>query len=110
MNVFIDAPERWEHISSLTTKTGELRHYYLAELPYLALIVCRHDQKLEALKGRTVDAAIGWDRADPGFSRRPGMQQTKITIHGVTDRTAEKRLSALLRGAKRAPNEQENRD
>ena len=106
MIITVDAPERWEHISSLTTDNGELRHYYLAELPFLALIVCKHGQKLEALKGKTVDVSIGWDRSDPGFSRRPGERQTKITIHGVVSRAAEKRLSALLRGAKRVSDDQ----
>ena len=89
----------WQRISQLTMPTGEQRTYYLAPLPYRALLVLRNSVTLEAVRSAVVDVAVGMDRADPGFAHEPGIEQLKITVFRVArDATPETTLSALVHG------------
>ena len=102
MILHFDTVIAWQRISQLVMKTGEQRTYYLAPLPYRALLVLRNGVTLEAARNAIVDVAVGMDRADPGFAHDPGIVQLKITVFRVVrDATPETTLSALVRG--RAP-------
>lgn len=101
MNILIDQEIQWEHVSTLTMKSGEVRSYYLAQLPYLALLVMHNGLGLGNVQGRIVDAAVGKDRADPGFARRPGTEQLKVSIFRIVSGRPADSLSAIVR--RRAP-------
>ena len=102
MNLRFDSRIAWQRISQLVMETGEQRTYYLAPLPYRALLVLRNGVTLEAARNALVDVAVGMDRADPGFAHDPGIVQLKITVFRVVrDATHDTTLSALVRG--RAP-------
>jgi hypothetical protein len=80
MIIEIDRIDQWAHAGSLPLD-GELRHYYLAAAPYRALLVVRGDTRLDDLRNRHVDVAVGWDSgATPGLVRAPGHEQAKITV------------------------------
>jgi hypothetical protein len=99
MIVLIDDTKPWTHVSTLVYKEVP-RYYYLAAAPKRALLVC-HGFTLPAARNRMVDANIGWDRADPGFSRTPGKDQTKITCRRIVSQPARwgRRLSEVLKDA-----------
>lgn len=101
MRLFIDRTDRWQEIAVLDD-TGDTRTYYLALLPHLALMVLRNGLKLGHLRNMVVDAEVGWDRGDVGFSRIPGRQQSKITVFRL-DRSIywDQRLVEVLRKAPR---------
>ena len=90
----------WQRISALRVG-DELRTYYLAPLPFRALLVARNGLTIETVRGLTCDAAIGRDRADPGFAHEPGIEQMKITLFRVVDGRHTSTLSAMVR--ERAP-------
>jgi len=97
-----DTNTAWQRISHLTMSSGEQRTYYLAPLPYRALLVLRNSVTLEAARNAVVDVAVGMDRADPGFAHDPGIVQLKITVfRAVRDATPDTTLSALMH--RRAP-------
>lgn len=63
---------------------GDTRGYY--ELAGAIVVVRGSD--LHWLVGHVVDAAVGWDIAQPGFvvdEERIGTKRTKITIYRVLD-------------------------
>lgn len=90
----------WQRISALRVG-DELRIYYLAPLPFRALLVARNGLTIEQLRGQVCDAAIGRDRADPGFAHQPGIEQLKITLFRVVPEHHATTLSAAVRA--RAP-------
>ncbi len=64
-----------------TPEYGDIRRYYEVGP---AIIVCRNDLDLVSLVNRVVDAQVGWDTAQPGFTTdeaRIGTERTKVTIY-----------------------------
>lgn len=116
MKVFIhvDRIDAWTklHVLPAPGNSGELREYHIARSPYRALIVIRGNLSLGNVLGRYVDALSGVDRADVGFARVPGYQQSKLTIFRVVSRSEATqhpvsvqtmRLSQWLRRARKDP-------
>jgi hypothetical protein len=94
--LLVDRIDEWEKVLKLpAAESCELREYYLARRPYRALLVARHGLRLGDCMNRYVDANAGFDRADPGFARVPGEQQSKVTIYRIVSRNQEQIQSAV---------------
>ena len=80
-----------------TPEYGDVRRYY--EIGP-AIIVCRNGLDLVSLANRVVDARVGWDTAQPGFTTdeaRIGTERTKVTIYRMLrGQWYEKTLGELL--------------
>lgn len=81
---------------TVSTEHGDKRRYYATASGPLLLVVCREGLVLSDLVGKTVDAALGWDRGYPGFVWRPGLQHSKVTIFAVTQAHAYYTLGDVL--------------
>lgn len=99
------AVARFERVNQ-TFIGDEPRRYYVT-MPHddrLALVVCRHDLRLEDLAGLVVDAAIGWDDGLEWFFHHKGERHTKVTIYRALHDHAgrsERTLSDILQDAPR---------
>ncbi|MGH7273403.1 MAG: hypothetical protein ACREIQ_02940 [Nitrospiria bacterium] len=74
---------------------GLRRYYDLNDV----LIVCRSGLSLPELGNTVVDAAVGWDIAQPGFivdDSKLGQKRTKITIYRRIRGDYDHKLSDLL--------------
>jgi hypothetical protein len=90
--LLVDRIDEWEKVLKLpAAESCGLREYYLARRPYRALLVARHGLRLGDCMNRHVDANAGVDRADPGFARVPGEQQSKITLYRIVSRNRQVR-------------------
>ena len=99
MRILID-PQGAEVFALRTASTeyGDTRRYYCAAPPYRAILVCRNGLDLLDLRGRVVDARVGYEDAWREFCR-PGNENrrhTKITIYRALAGGHAVQLSALL--------------
>jgi len=84
-----------------STEYGDVRRYYCARAPLLAIVVCRHGLDLNGLIGDVVDAQVGSEKAWRDFAR-PGCQgrrHTRITIYRRARGDPARSLSQLLAAA-----------
>ena len=69
-----------------------------------ALVVCRNAIEFSDLASHVVDAAVGWDTAQPGFVVREtdiGQRRTKISIYrALRSKRYDISLSEVLAGRK----------
>ncbi len=77
---------------------ADVRRYYVAAAPRLAVLVCRYGLALADLAGQVVDAQIGYEDAWREFARPgcEGLQHTKITIYRIVRREHRRTLSQVL--------------
>ena len=67
----------------------ETRHYYAAPIGR-AIVVLRHELTLDDVRGKIVDASIGWDeKGDSQFAlpHNIGKRHSKLTIYRALDTT-----------------------
>jgi len=96
MNLLVD-PAATKHAKHIATREyADQRRYYLVDND---LIIVRNGYDLDTLRGRVVDAQVGWDIAQPGFCRERdvGRKRTKVTIYRASQQTGHNEtLSTLL--------------
>jgi hypothetical protein len=83
---------------SPATPNSDRRHYYSAQEPYRAILICRNGLELNDLAGQVVDALVGEERSERPFAREAnvGQRHTLITLYGVLpDIPPEKTLAQV---------------
>lgn len=91
MLIFIDRPALALTRFINESREEDTRRYYLLPTGQVdapdAIVVVRNGLVLESLANQRVDAAIGWDTAQPGFAPETdlGRKRTKITIYRTVD-------------------------
>ena len=99
VRILIDTPGGSATFISGTEYADRRRYYDCAG----ALIVCRNRLEFGDLHGHVVDAAIGWDVAQPGFVVREadiGKKRTKITVYrALRGKRYDKKLTEVLKDA-----------